>query len=274
VATADREYVLGTHDEEIARLALQHRVWRAQVLDAWRRAGFGRGRGQTILDIGSGSGNATLDLAAIAGPDGRVIATDKSRRFLDVVESRAREADLTNVHTFELDLDRDPLPEVMADGAWDRWAISFMSRPRDFLTRVAARLRPGAAFVIHEYFDYATWRTSPPSPEIEMFVAAVMRAWRESGGEPDLGLQLPAWLDVAGFEVHEVRPIVEACAPGEPKWDWLAAFVESGRQRLASLGTITADESRAVAEALARFAADPRTRMITPGLFEIIAVRR
>ncbi len=32
---ADRDYVLGTHDDEIYRLGFQHRVWRPRALDAW-----------------------------------------------------------------------------------------------------------------------------------------------------------------------------------------------------------------------------------------------
>jgi hypothetical protein len=34
------DYVLGTHDGEISRLGLQHRVWRPHMLDAWMRAGM------------------------------------------------------------------------------------------------------------------------------------------------------------------------------------------------------------------------------------------
>src|SRR6266513_624084 len=56
-AAAERDYVLGTHDDEVARLGLQHRVWRPRALDAWRRAQFTRG--QTILDIGCGPGYAS-----------------------------------------------------------------------------------------------------------------------------------------------------------------------------------------------------------------------
>ena len=36
----ERDYLLGTHDAEVQRLGLQHRVWRPRVLDAWRRAGI------------------------------------------------------------------------------------------------------------------------------------------------------------------------------------------------------------------------------------------
>ena len=64
--TRDRDYVLGTHDEEIARLGLQHRVWRPRALDAWTRAGFTQG--QTLLDVGCGPGHASVDLAELVGP--------------------------------------------------------------------------------------------------------------------------------------------------------------------------------------------------------------
>src|SRR2546428_12890176 len=88
-ATAERDYVLGTHDDEVARLGLQHRVWRPRALDAWRRAGFTAG--QTLLDLGCGPGHATIDLAEIAGPTGRVIAIDRSKRFLDTLETTRRQ---------------------------------------------------------------------------------------------------------------------------------------------------------------------------------------
>ena len=269
---ADRKYVLGTHDEEIARLGLQHRVWQDQVLDTWRRAGITQG--QTVIDIGCGAGDATLDLAQLVGPEGLVVALDQSRRFLDVVEARARKSRMENIRAFQVDLDRDALPGVCADAAWNRWVMSFLRDPRSLLRRVAARLKPGGALIVHEYFDYATWRTAPPSPAIDGFVDAVIREWRASGGEPDLGLHLPAWLDETGFEVREVRPLVDVVAPATPKWQWLAAFVESGRKRLEELKSITPAESQRIADTLAGLSSDKRTRMITPAVFEIIATRR
>jgi len=265
------DYVLGTHDEEVARLQLQHRVWRPQVLDAFRRAGSRSG--QTLLDIGCGPGDVSQDLAEIAGVSGRVLAIDKSRRFLDLLDLRTRERRLTQLSSLELDLDRDALPDLAIDGAWCRWVMSFMARPRDLVVQVAARLRRGGVLVVHEYFDYATWRTAPPCPEVEEFVRAVMRTWRESGGEPDLGLMLPHWLGELGFDVRDVRPIVEATRPGEPKWDWLAAFVESGRRRMASLGVMSPERAAAISAAVERLAADPTTLMMTPGVLEIVAVR-
>ena len=53
----ERDYVLGTHDEEIARLGLQHRVWRPTVLECWQRAGISRGN--KVVDVGAGPGFAS-----------------------------------------------------------------------------------------------------------------------------------------------------------------------------------------------------------------------
>ena len=79
----ERDYVLGTDDPEIARLGLQHAVWRERALAGWRRAGVKRGR--TVVDLGCGPGYATLDLAEIVGPTGKVIAVDRSHRFLEAL---------------------------------------------------------------------------------------------------------------------------------------------------------------------------------------------
>src|SRR5438552_12423664 len=36
----ERDYILGTHDDEVIRIGLQHRVWRPVVLDLWQGAGI------------------------------------------------------------------------------------------------------------------------------------------------------------------------------------------------------------------------------------------
>jgi hypothetical protein len=152
--------------------------------------------------------------------------------------------------------------------------MSFTTQPRDLLARIADRLTPEAAFVIHEHFDYGTWRSVAPAGEVDAFVQAVIRTWRESGGDADLGLHWPRWLAELGFDLTAVHPIVETTRPAEPRWTWLAAFIESGRKRMESLGAITPDQSRAIGERLSQRAADPNARMITPALFESIAWRR
>ena len=268
----EKDYVLGTHDEEIARLALQHRVWRPWASDAWRRANFTVS--QTLIDVGCGPGNASFDLAEIVGPRGRVVAIDRSRRFLDALEATRRQRNLDQVEALELDLDHAPLPSLGADGAWVRWVFAFVRNPRDLLARVRDALRPGGVLVAHEYLDYSTWRTAPHLPEHEEFVQIVMKSWRETGGEPDVGLDLPRWLAELEFETLSLKPIVEILSPSTYGWQWPKAFLASGLARLVELGHVTPTRAGEMERAFAASEAAPHTLMITPAVIEIIARRR
>lgn len=267
-----KDYVLGTHYEEIERLGLQHRAWRQRALDAWRSAGIGRG--QTVLDVGCGPGYASLDLAELVGPSGRVVAVDKSQKFLDTLAATCRDNHINNITTYAADLDAGEFPDVIADSEWCRWVFAFVKDPRALLTRVAAALAPRGAIVIHEYFDYSTWRAAPPCPELEEFVSAVMASWRDNGGEPNIALVLPRWIEELGFESPSTRPIVDVVKPGELSWTWLATFVDVGRRRLVDLGYMSSVRAESIWQAFLAFQNTPGARMITPGVLEVVAKRR
>jgi SAM-dependent methyltransferase len=262
------DYVLGTADDEIARLAHQHELWRADAQAAWQRAGISEGH--TVLDVGCGPGFATIDLARVVGAHGRVVALDKSQRYLDLIAAHG----LAQVDPRACDLDHDTLPVADADAAWARWVFCFVAKPRELLARVVGALRPGGAFVAHEYFDYATWRASPRTPEIEEFVAAVMASWRTRGGEPDIALDLVAWLDELGCDVVTTRPITDMVAHDHPKWRWMASFGASGLDRLVELGDVTRERASAIRRAWQTLAARSGARMVTPSVLEIVARRR
>ena len=265
----EHDYVLGTHDDELIRLGLQHRVWRPRALDAWRRAGFTAG--QTLLDAGCGPGYATLDLAGIVGADGEVVALDRSERFLGALQAMALREGLANIVTHQVDLDSEELPDLIADGAWVRWVFAFLMRPRDLLTRLCARLRPGGILVIHEYFNWETFRFLQPSPVFEEFTRAVMRTWRATGGEPNIAVALPSWLEQLGMTIRELRPIVDVITPDNFVWQWPKSFVDVGVERLVSLGEIDAAKAAKIRNEFVACENAPHARMITPAVLEIIA---
>ncbi len=268
-AGADNDYVLGTHDDEVQRLGLQHSVWRTRALDAWQRAGFTAG--QTFLDVGSGPGYATIDLAEIAGANGSVIAVDRSRRFLNNLSARALHVGMSQVSVHEIDLDSDGLPPMQVDGAWCRWVLAFLRHPARLVTEIAKAVRPGGTFVSHEYFCYDTWRLLPPSDELTEFVNAVTTGWRASGGEPNIGLQVPGWLVDAGFEIVEARPLIEVITPRDYMWQWPKTFISIGAERCVELGTLTRKRADEIVAAFGQREREPDTRMITPGVIEVIA---
>ncbi len=265
----DSDYVLGTHDAEIERLGLQHRVWRPYALDAWRRAGISVGH--RVIDFGAGPGFATLDLAGIVGPAGEVIALERSGRFAGALRERAARHGVGNVTVQEIDLALTAPEPFGADAAWARWIFAFLPEPQRALANLAAAIKPGGIFVVHEYLDYATWKLCPRSAPFERFVHEVMASWRATGGEPNVGLDMPRWLEEAGFAIVAQKPIVEVVTPADFMWRWPASFTETNLDRLVELGRMNAAEAAAARTDFTRIEQSPGARMVTPVVMELIA---
>ena len=270
--SSDRDYVLGTHDEEVARLGLQHRVWRPTVLECWHRAGITVG--SRVLDVGAGPGYATVDLAEIVGSTGLVVAVERSSRFVEAGQAACVARGLAHVRIHELDLMTDPLPSDGFDASWCRWVASFVSSPRTLIGKLASAVRVGGVAIFHEYIDYASWRYAPPRPLAEEFVRQVMASWRDSGGEPDIARALPPLLAEYGFVMREATPRVFCVRPRDHVWRWPAAFLSINLERLRELGRVDAAWLEAVREEFKAAEADPNTLMITPMVLEIIAERQ
>lgn len=269
------DYVLGTHDAELERLGLQHRVWRDITFDAWRRAGIGAGA--RVLDVGAGPGYATLDLAEAVGPAGRVIAIERSPRFVKALREECRRRGLAHVEVIEADLMDAARTLAVRDGsfdcAWCRWVASFVASPATLADVMRDAVRPGGRIVLHEYADYGTWQIVPPRPALRQFVVEVMASWRAQGGEANIAPALVGLLRERGFAPVAMRPLVFLAAPGEPLWRWPASFVASNLARLQELGRISAAWAEAVRADLASAEADAGARMVTPLVLEVIAER-
>jgi SAM-dependent methyltransferase len=265
----DRDYVLGTHDEELARLGLQHRVWLPVVLDCWQRAGVTVGK--RVLDVGAGPGYAALDLAEIVGPTGEVIALERSQNFVRAMQAACRARSLTNVKIHEIDLMTDDLPEADYDFAWCRWVVSFVSDPALLIHKLARVMPKGSLSIFHEYGHYETWRFLPHLPMQERFREHVIATWRESGGEPDGAARLSELLADNGFRIRSTRPHIFCLRPTEYMWQWPATFIETYLPRLIEMGRIDQQFADQVREDLASAEANPNGLMITPLVLEIIA---
>ena len=262
---SEDDYVLGTEAEEIARLGLQHRVWRSRMLEAFGRAGIAPG--QTVIDVGAGPGYAALDLSERVGPAGRVIALERSRNFLAHLIEAA--AGLPQIEAREHDVSAAPFGDAMADASWCRWLLSFAADPRRTVGHIARALKPGGVALFHEYADYGTWQMMPPDPDVDSFRALVVQSWRDAGGEPDIALHLPAWLEEEGFEIVDTRPLIAILSRADEMWQWPAAFMAVNAQRLHNLGYCSGAQADRFAGALGR--APQGARMITPLVAEIVA---
>jgi len=265
----ERDYVLGTHDEELARLGLQHRVWRPVVLDCWRKAGITVG--SRVLDIGAGPGFAAIDLAEIVGPAGQVVALERSNKFVNATKEAVRARLLTNVKIHELDLMTDNFPEDEFDFSWCRWVLSFVSDPGLLVQKLGNAMRKGSMSIFHEYGHYETWRFFPRIPSQEKFREHVIATWRESGGEPDSAPGLPALLSANGFVIRSAAPLIFCVRPNDYMWQWPATFIGIYLSRLIEMGRIDQKFADQVRGDLASAEENPNALMITPLVLEIVA---
>lgn len=263
---SDGDYLLGTQDIEVERLGLQHRVWRSEMLAGLDAARFAMG--ETFLDIGAGPGHATADLSDIAGPAGKVIAFERAPHFLQSLRDR----DLGNVEVRPIDLVEDDLGENIADAAWTRWVLAFLSDPAPVVAKIARALKPGGRAVFHEYLDYEAWRLIPQPPEHRQYRDLVVKSWRDTGGEPDAALNLPAWLADAGMDVVSMRPMVRIIERDDPMWEWPRSFMATNAYRLRDLGYCTDAEAARFSVLLDDLPIG--SRMLTPVVAEVIAVKR
>lgn len=226
-----------------------------------------------MLDVGAGPGYATVDLAEIVGPEGEVIAVERSARFVRAATAACERRGFDRARIHELDLMTDPLPARYMDFAWCRWVACFVDSPHLLVEKIAAALKPGGVAIFHEYADYAAWRLLPPRPAQAEFVREVMANWRAAGGEPDIAPALVGLLSDAGFAIRRAVPRIFCVGPRDHAWQWVASFTEVHLDRLLELGRTDPAWVETVRAEFRAAAADPRTLMITPLVLEIVAER-
>jgi ubiquinone/menaquinone biosynthesis C-methylase UbiE len=272
--SSNADYVLGTHDAELARLGRQHALWRDDVLAGWRLAGFGAG--QRVVDVGAGPGFATLDLADIVGSAGHVTAIEISPKYVQTLKERVTARGISHVDAHVVDLMRDAIPPAdgPADAAWCRWVAMFVPDIATLVRRIHAALKPGGVVVFHEYVLYETFGALPPDEAIADYVREVVKSFKASGGEPSPAGALLRELRHQGFTIRAATPLAKAARPSEPLWNWQAEFIRTYAPRLREFGQVDEAWCAKVLRALEALEANPNSVVMMPTVMEIVAQRR
>lgn len=264
-----REYVLGTHDAELARLGLQHRLWSELTFACWDRCGIRTG--SIVMDVGSGPGYTAFDLVPLVGPSGRVIAVDESERFIEYVGKRAVTLGVENIETHVQDVQELNVAALSVDVAYARWVLCFVPRPEAVIARVARALKPGGVFAVQDYIHWAALTLSPRSDAFLRVMPSVGKSWVMHGGDPSIGQRLPALMAAAGLDVEQMRPLQRIARPGDPLWDWPTSFFNNFIPMLVEQGLVAPEDWRALQKEWAERTKDPNAVFWTPSMVEIIA---
>jgi ubiquinone/menaquinone biosynthesis C-methylase UbiE len=157
--------------------------------------------GGSLLDVGCGPGNITLDLAERVRP-GRVVGLDRSA---DVVEAAAESASGQGRSDVEFrvgDVYGLPFDDDTFDVVHAHQVLQHLSDPVGAL-REMLRVTDADGVVAVRDSDYGAMTWFPPDPALDRWLAAYREVARRNGAEPDAGRRVAAWARAAGGEVIE-----------------------------------------------------------------------
>ena len=103
--------------------------------------------GDSVLDIGCGFGDASVQLAEIVGSAGRVLGVDAAPRFVEAARQEASEAGVDNVRFEVADVETTKFPDRF-DLAFSRFGTMFFANPVAAVRNVREALRPGGRLVM------------------------------------------------------------------------------------------------------------------------------
>jgi ubiquinone/menaquinone biosynthesis C-methylase UbiE len=160
--------------------------------------------GGRCIDIGCGFGETTQQLARMVGPEGSVLGTDSSPRFVEDARREAAEAGVENVE-FEVSDAQTAKWESTHDYAFSRMGTQFFAAPVPAMRAIRGALKPGGTL------SKICWRRKDESPmwaDTEQVVQGFLARPEEyevdtcgpgpfSLGNPDT---LRGILEAAGFE--------------------------------------------------------------------------
>jgi arsenite methyltransferase len=104
--------------------------------------------GDTVLDIGSGSGTDALLAAQIVGDRGQVIGLDLTTAMLARLNAGAAAADLANVRLLEGNGEHIPLPDASVDVVTSNGVLNLIPDKRTAFAEIYRVLRPGGRLQI------------------------------------------------------------------------------------------------------------------------------
>jgi SAM-dependent methyltransferase len=191
--SSTREYVLGSHAQELARLDAQAKRIEPATRLLLRASGIGPDA--RVLDLGTGLGHVAQLVAELIGSNGSVVGLDQS---VDVLEEARRRAGSDPRLVFtqgDVTSWRDAEPFDVIVG---RLLLFHVADPVAVVRHHVAALRPGGQFIAID-FDIGSARSEPAVPLLREAVEWISAAFSAAGASPNIGARLGVILEDAGL---------------------------------------------------------------------------
>ena len=104
--------------------------------------------GDSVADIGSGSGTFSVPMAKAIAPNGILYAVDIDQKMLDFVSERAKKEGVTNLRTVLGEYDDPKLPVKDVDVAFFHRVLHMIEHRQAYLNATAKYLKPDGRIVV------------------------------------------------------------------------------------------------------------------------------
>jgi SAM-dependent methyltransferase len=209
------------HSAEAESRRLELLEQRLDPLTKRRILRLGVGKGARCLEIGGGRGSITRWLSDVAGPAGRVVATDLQLGFLTAIGA-------PNVDVLRHDIRTGTFPPGSFDLIHTRAVLMHISPGVDLLRRMVTWLAPGGWLVLEEP-DFGmwagdadpVWATAPQSaqaafPDMALSQGRSLLRQVHQLGLDDVGADAEIDIIQAGTDLAEFYQLSQA-ALADPK---------------------------------------------------------
>ncbi|MBM7502498.1 methyltransferase domain-containing protein [Brachybacterium muris] len=216
--------------------------------------------GQRLLDVGSGAGTITADLARIVGPE-NLVALEVREEAAAITRAELQAQGLEQTEVVVGDAHDLPFESGSFDVVHAHQVLQHVADPVTVLAQMRRVTSEGGLVSVRDS-DYEAFRWYPDVPALDRWRELYLRAARQNGGTPDAGRRLLAWAHQVGFT--EVTPLAstQLYATPEGRAAWAGAWV--GRitgaplgEQIVREGWADAAELASIAEAWTTWANDP-----------------
>ncbi|MFE6966369.1 methyltransferase domain-containing protein [Agromyces sp. NPDC057679] len=223
--------------------------------------------GADVLDVGSGPGTITLDLARRVRP-GRVHGIDASAEVVAHATGLAESEGVRNVEFTVGDAYALDEPDDRYDVVHAHQVLQHLARPVDALCEFRRVLKPGGLLAVRDV-DYGGVIWSPDSAGLTRWLELYHDVHEWNGGDPRAGRHLKRWVREAGFGDITASGTTWVFASAlEREW-WGGSWAERATESQFAAHAIESghsnpEELRAIAQAWRDWAADADGWLLMP----------
>ena len=223
------------------------------------------GAGDHLLDVGSGPGTITADLAGLVA---RVTALEIHDEAAALTRAELERREVTNTEVRVGDVHDLPFADGTFDVVHAHQVLQHVSDPVAALREMIRVARPGGVVGVRDS-DYSAFAWHPPLPELDRWRELYLTAARSNGGEPDAGRHLLAWAHAAGATKVEATASTWCFASPEAREWWGGMWAERTTgtalaEQLVREGLAATDELARVADGWRAWAEHPDGWIVVP----------